>query len=144
MEYLGDLGGLTGADSKCQGLANAANLGGTWAAWLSTSTVAAKDRIPDIMYVRVGDEATVATSKADLTDGTLSNPINSNENGVVFSTLVWTGTLLTGLKDANTCNDWTSASGYGQRGWTTFSNTAWTQGGNADCATTLGIYCFET
>src|SRR5690242_15690863 len=33
--YQGTLGGLAGADMECQKLADAANLGGTWMAWLS-------------------------------------------------------------------------------------------------------------
>ena len=43
----GNLGGLSGADAKCQQAANATGLGGTWVAWLSDSTHNAKDRIPD-------------------------------------------------------------------------------------------------
>ena len=42
----GNYGGLTGADQRCQDLAAAANLpGDSWAAYLSTSTVNARDRI---------------------------------------------------------------------------------------------------
>jgi hypothetical protein len=42
----GDLGGLAGADAHCADLANAAGIKGkTWRAYLSTSTVNARDRI---------------------------------------------------------------------------------------------------
>jgi hypothetical protein len=42
----GDLGGLAGADAHCQSLAAAVGAGNkTWHAYLSTSTVNAKDRI---------------------------------------------------------------------------------------------------
>jgi hypothetical protein len=42
----GNLGGLAGADAHCQSLAAAVGAGGkTWHAYLSTSTVNAKDRI---------------------------------------------------------------------------------------------------
>lgn len=42
------LGGLEGADAHCQGLAEAAGAGGkTWRAYLSTSSVNARDRIGD-------------------------------------------------------------------------------------------------
>jgi cysteine-rich repeat protein len=34
----GNLGGLAGGDGKCQTLANAAALGGTYKAWLSNNT----------------------------------------------------------------------------------------------------------
>jgi cysteine-rich repeat protein len=35
--YDGNLGGLAGADAKCQALADAANLTGTYMAWISTN-----------------------------------------------------------------------------------------------------------
>ena len=43
--YTGNLGGLSGADSKCQARATAANLSGVWKAWLSTGDLAASSRI---------------------------------------------------------------------------------------------------
>ena len=44
----GDLGGLAGADAHCAALAEAAGVTGrTWAAYLSTSEVDARDRIGD-------------------------------------------------------------------------------------------------
>ena len=43
--YKGNLGGLAGADAKCQTRANAASLGGTWKAWLSDSTTSAASRL---------------------------------------------------------------------------------------------------
>jgi len=42
--YTGNLGGISGADAICQGLANGASLGGNWKAFLSTSTTNAIDR----------------------------------------------------------------------------------------------------
>lgn len=64
----GQLGGLSGADALCQTRANAGGLGSTWKAWLSTSSVNAKDRVVDATYVRL-DGVVVASNKADLTDG---------------------------------------------------------------------------
>jgi hypothetical protein len=43
--YMGYLGGLDGADAKCQSVANAAQLGGTFKAWLRDDTTAARDRL---------------------------------------------------------------------------------------------------
>ena len=37
--YLGNLGGIAGAHSKCQALANAAGISGTFRPWLSSSTL---------------------------------------------------------------------------------------------------------
>src|SRR5262245_23472284 len=42
--YSGALGGLSGADGICQTAAISAGLPGTFVAWLSTSTVNARDR----------------------------------------------------------------------------------------------------
>jgi hypothetical protein len=47
---LGTFGGLAGGDAICQARADAATLGGTWRAWLSTSTVDARDRIVGAQY----------------------------------------------------------------------------------------------
>lgn len=42
--YDGNLGGLAGADAKCQARANAATLGGTWKAILGDSTITPQQR----------------------------------------------------------------------------------------------------
>src|SRR5690606_30987322 len=62
----GDLGGLAGADAHCQSLAAAVGAGGkTWRAYLSTSTVDAKDRIGNgPWYNSKGD--LIAQNVADL------------------------------------------------------------------------------
>lgn len=66
--YTGDLGGSTGADSKCMERASAANLIGNFKAWISTSTSSPfttfiKSNVP---YKRV-DGTTIANNWADLT-----------------------------------------------------------------------------
>jgi Protein of unknown function (DUF1554) len=43
--FNGNLGGLAGADTKCQALADTAGLGGTYKAWLSDSTTDARNRL---------------------------------------------------------------------------------------------------
>ena len=48
--HSGPIGGLAVADSICQTRADAVPLGGTWKAWLSTSTVNAVDRIPVALW----------------------------------------------------------------------------------------------
>ncbi len=44
-KYDGNLGGLTGADAKCQARAVAAGLTGTWKAWLSDGSTSAASRL---------------------------------------------------------------------------------------------------
>ncbi|MDZ4247347.1 MAG: DUF1554 domain-containing protein, partial [Dehalococcoidia bacterium] len=68
--YNGNLGGLSGADAKCQASANAVNLGGTWKAWLSDSNTSAGSRLnhSDSPY-RLLNGTTIANNWDDLVDG---------------------------------------------------------------------------
>jgi len=62
----GNLGGLAGADAHCQALAQAVGAGGkTWRAYLSTSTVDAKDRIGSGPWQNVKGQV-IAQNVADL------------------------------------------------------------------------------
>jgi len=107
--YSGDLGGLAGADEKCQERAEAAGFSGTWIALLSTSSMDARDRVPDTEFRRI-DGAVIATDKSDLFDGTIDNPINITElNTHVFADVVWTGSFEDGTA-ANNCEDWATSS----------------------------------
>src|SRR5262249_23852873 len=74
--YTGNLGGLSGADAKCQSLATSAGHTGTFKAWLSDDLVDAKSRLTHAMmpYVLV-DGTIVATGFNDLTSGTLRHAI---------------------------------------------------------------------
>jgi len=107
--YSGDLGGSVGADEKCQGRAEAAGFSGTWTALLSTSSMDARDRIPDTEYRRM-DGTVIASDKSTLFDGTIENPISITElNTHIFADGVWTGSSEDGTA-ANNCEDWTTSS----------------------------------
>ncbi len=148
----GNLGGLTGADSKCQNYADAAQLGGTsWKAWLSNSTQDAKDRIKDQTYVLLYNHLPIANNKADLIDGTaLPRAINYDESGIqIMSTVTtWTGTTTAGLVTAGkTCLDWSSSNLFqnSQPGSATETSSRWTTdpANQVQCSTTARMYCFE-
>jgi len=122
----GDLGGLAGADAYCQSLAAAVGAGNkTWHAFLSTSTVNAKDRIGKGPWVNVKG-VQVAKDVADLL-GATNNKINAEtaltEQGKAPNYLggtppaplaqplqhdIMTGTSDDGMATANTCSNWTS------------------------------------
>lgn len=109
----GNMGGLNGADNICQTRANAAALGGTWKAWLSSSTTSAASRLTQSSspYVLVNGTL-VANNWADLTDGSIVNPINRTEFGnVTANGAVWTHTTTTGAQATTNagqvCSDWT-------------------------------------
>ena len=129
----GDLGGLAGADTRCQNLAVAVGLGGkTWHAYLSvehgpggdagTGPINARDRIGagpwyNVRGVMVAADLTALHArKGDAT-------VFINEHGVMINGQ-WTGSptpnehdILTGsnadgtLAVGKTCSDWTSPNG---------------------------------
>lgn len=91
-EFSGDLGGLEGADAKCAVAAKAANLDGTFKAWLSVGpdSAASRHTLHDVPYVAV-DGTMVVTSGLDfITPGVdLLTPININENGTPLQRDSW-------------------------------------------------------
>ncbi len=113
-----NLGGLAGADAHCTQLAEAAGVTGkTWAAYLSTSTVDARDRIGSGPWynakgVKIADDVaslhsdannitkeTGLTEKGDVVPGRGDTP---NEHDIL------TGTKADGTRAVDqTCGDWT-------------------------------------
>lgn len=145
----GDGSGLQEADVFCNLEAAAAGLAGTYAAFLSTDSVDARDRIPDGQYVRP-DGGVVAGSKADLLDGTLLSSANVGADGLV-STYgpTWTGTGSNGecshsvSGTCDTCGNWTLSSGpRGTVGENYRTNVYWTERAWHSCDRTNGVYCF--
>lgn len=142
----GNLGGLAGADATCQAEANAQMLGGTYKAWLSTSTVNAIDRlISDGPWVRV-DGVKVADNKTDLTDGEIFTTISVDAAGNYLSgDAVWTGTDSTGIKMADTCGDWSLGGflNFGHQGAYFSVTNVWTDHQFIQCSNMRRFYCFE-
>jgi hypothetical protein len=125
----GNLGGLAGADAHCQALANDAGIGDkTWRAYLSTSTVNARDRIGTGPWYNV-DGVMIAQNIAQLHgDNKLTRETALDENGNMPAYLLMVDgapqragdtlvhDILTGTNDdgtvaaGQTCNDWTDGS----------------------------------
>lgn len=148
--YSGNLGGVAGADAKCQARADAAGLGGTWKAWLASSA----DGLPAPRFtyadpwVKVNSNVKVADDLGDLTDGTIDSLINVTEFGTAvnpFNKIVWTGITAPNSIAAETCNGWTNgtASFSGRRGSAARQNTQWEDAGLSGCNMANGLYCFE-
>lgn len=147
--YTGDLGGLIGADSKCQVLAESANLGSTFKAWLSDSTTSAASRLTQssLNYVMMNGTV-IANGWSDLTDGTIDNLLNRDENNTTRASMdVWTNTTVNGsIKSSpNTCEDWTNDSSgiqayYGRTNWADYE---WTDSNYNPCNQPRRLYCFE-
>jgi hypothetical protein len=151
-QHNGNLGGLSGADAICQNLAAAANLPGSYMAWLSTFddvsiiiTPSTRFRRSQQPYQRV-DGVVVANDWADLTDGNLANPIDKTEQNQTRVQQVWTNTLADGITvSADDCFDWTSDSlGFGRFGRSNATNLFWTTDVNEFCDNAAqGLYCFQ-
>lgn len=118
----GNLGGLAGADAKCDMLATAVGVGDkTWRAYLSTSDVDARDRIGDGPWMNADGEMVAASVAALHADG-LSNgdpqhmmdengrvvPVNEHD---IFTGSDSDGRLYVGDNGEDTCGNWTLSTG---------------------------------
>jgi hypothetical protein len=145
--YTGNLGGRTGADAKCQSLAEVAEIGGTWVAILSDSVINAKDRIIFTgELLNMADEV-VASSATDLWDETIQHSINYTEKGILAdSGTVWSSTDWTGKADNGSgtmCNNWTSESGVSGTAAIGSTNAHWIWKETKNCSNSYRIYCFS-
>lgn len=155
--YTGNLGGLTGADEKCQVSASQAGLPGTYKAWLSDSVTSATDRLNHsaIAYYSTNG-ALVAVNWDDLTDGALYSPVNANQFGNFTETAssnVWTGTDSNGISNITdpispglvSCQNWTADISFliGPIGSKSSTNSTWTENGGLGCDQPARLYCVQ-
>lgn len=146
----GALGTLAAADTRCNTLAAAARLAGTYHAWLSYGTAGAAplnalDRVSRGPYLRV-DGVVVSPSRALLIrSGMLSNPINRTEQNDTRNTPVWTGTNDIGAFTGNVCNNWTigTSTPIGTVGSSALATAGWTQNAAPTCDTQAALYCIQ-
>jgi hypothetical protein len=150
-KYLGSLmggGGVAGADAACAAAAASAQLGGSFKAWVSTSSVNAIDRIADVgpWYDLAGTK--IFTNRA----GLMTTPMAAiwlDEHGqFLASDKIWTGTGYGGNFDSTdgACNDWTSAemaqtAKVGQVGRQ--DGAAWTAFTGTTCDQQAHVLCFQ-
>lgn len=146
--HKGDFGGLTAADDICQQQAQAANLPGTYKAWLSDSA-----NSPDTRFVKspgpyhLVDGTKVADNYADLTDDSLDAVIDRTEFGQAVSMPFecWTFTDSDGgtFDGSDHCSNWTSTSGEGHYGMTITTSHNWTNWNSELCSKAHRLYCFQ-
>src|SRR5207249_159884 len=81
--YSADLGGTAGADAKCQSLADAASLAGTFKAWIADSCSHPTTRLTHSSgpYVLVNDTVVAADWTTLTTKLPLAHAINMTEKG---------------------------------------------------------------
>ncbi len=151
-QYQGNLGGIVGADQKCQTAADASTVarikGRTFNAWVSTLASSVSARFPHATApYRDASGALVASNWTDLTDGSLVTGIRLTELGVDSTNAnTWTGTESNGANSTGTtCLDWTTldASSKGTRGNIGGNGNGWSGSTTDDCVVTHPLYCFE-
>lgn len=152
LQFNGNLGGLIGADTRCQALAAGAGLTGNFQAWLSDATKGPIDRF-DTGFTGVYelvDGTLVAHGWTDLVDGTpLESAINKTEKSAVIVAFTWSNTDADGgvLAGGEHCVSWTSMADdlFGARGRAKIDvlNFGWTNTENTECINPLNLYCFE-
>ena len=152
--YTGNLGGVDGADAKCQGLADGRALGGTWKAWLGDDTHPLAQRFTRASQYVLLNGTVIANGWDDLLKGSISSPINVNEQGggppvgsggCDTQNIVWSNVGATGDQSATYCGQWTNGSNGagGCRGLASNSNYLWASGCCGPCDYLAGLYCFE-
>ena len=154
--YNGNLGGLDGADAKCQELADAANLGGTFMAWIATNEGNPASRFTQstTAYTLVNGTQ-IAPNWAGLIDGSLDAPLNLDEYGDPMpigntscagggQPTVWSSVSSNGTGNGGQCSNYTSTAGSGQWGNGGMSNASWTSWCSGGiCTWESPIYCFQ-
>lgn len=149
--YSGNLGGLAGANNKCQARAAAVSLPGYWGAIISTSAQDAKS-IPLSGAVRNMAGQTVSTTASGMW-GSIDVAIGYDEIGDPVSKKAWTGTDLDGSEASPFLNTWTcldftnsSSANRGAAGESFSTSYNWmyaTSGGIPMCDSSFGLYCIE-
>lgn len=155
--YKGNLGGIAGADLKCNNLAAEAGLQGVYKAWLSTQEISVNSWLYNYefgtAFINTENELSAIWDGVALTD--LDWPIRADEYGSVHVeySRAWTCTIVDGTYDSgcglandSACDGWRSdnlnlsaAWGYSlatSPQWTSFEY-------NISCFRDVRLYCFQ-
>lgn len=143
--FSGALGGVAGADTRCQQVARDAGLTGDYRAFLGTSTLPAPSRFRDGgLWGPRG-----STEIAFLNDATLSTTprraLSEDETGARLADEepIWTGTEPWAVSTGSDCAQWTNTSGLGTHGATGHLDEAWVLRGTLACSQTAHLLCLE-
>jgi hypothetical protein len=154
MSFNANLGGLTGADDKCQAQADGpASIvpSGTYLAWLSDGTDSPDTRFTKSSHPYLLPDGTkIAEDYSDLTDGLILHPINIDPTGKTLGGIqkFWTGTSADGTTAPKsvTCTGWKDPLPYhyGMHGQTDLTTSSWsTIHANDSCRTSSRLLCFQ-
>lgn len=151
----GDFKTLKQADARCANLADDQGWpdGLQYRAWLSDSTIDARDRFKRGRGRLVMVNGLVlATSWTALLNGQLENPLEVTEKSETYQGGVWTGTRPDGtaVPDAENCEDWATESVVpkGYFGYSDRLMGEWTLADDPDqpinCNVEFALYCFQS
>jgi hypothetical protein len=139
---------LATADAQCAARATAAGLPGTYTAWMSTSTIDARDRLGSAQgWVRL-DGLPFADSVASIIAGLQRYPVVFDENRRPLARPdVLTGTKMDGTLAAGyNCGDWSNTTGNVMMGKVTAGGLSFSEESFTACSSGLRyhLYCFGT
>ncbi|MDX8408935.1 MAG: hypothetical protein R8J84_02645 [Mariprofundales bacterium] len=149
--YNGALGGLNGADQKCNTAATAAGLKGSFKAWLSDSqgnSPSTRMTHSTVAY-KTTNGLLVANDWAGLTSSVLTNAINVTESGATINgnNYTWSNTRPNGGSYWNlnqfTCYDYFSTGGTNQMGLTSATSGAWSNWAASPCSDLNHLTCIQ-
>lgn len=151
--YTGDLGGLAGADAKCQERATAGGLKGTFRAFLQSTQASVQIRLSGASGWLRPDGRPLVNSVDDLLSGRILYPPVLDEygsprvsivaSGISQAQILRDGSIATG----SACVDWTSNddSQTYEGPWSSMSGLSALTGAAAGCGSfPFALYCFET
>ncbi len=149
--FNGNLGGIAGADAKCNAAASSKGLGGNYLAYISGATTVAPARFGGVSgWVRT-DGKPVMNSIAEFGGAILFNPPSLDEGKIDLSNtnsvLVWTATKSDGTYFGQNCNannqppDWNSTQGRTTAGALNQTGPFVVNAAGQLCTVTLHLYC---
>jgi hypothetical protein len=143
-----NLGGLAGADAKCQQAAESVGFPGRFVALLSTSTSSGFDRLGNARgWIRV-DGRPLGDTKADLVAGKIYYPLSVDEHGSQVPDLdyAFTGTKPGGMPEiGKTGSDWGVPAPGCQVAVAVAAagDSTWYGNSTSDCEHPQRLFCFE-
>ncbi len=152
--YTGLQSGFTNIDAACTTAGNKIDSSKTWLGLVSMAATAASSRPTSWGNIRNINGDLVASSQADLFDGTLTSAVTYTELGTLAGAAqVWTGSdtngamVSGGLATANTCTDWTTNAGGSKKANIGIANSAtgtWLNNGTLACSKGKRFYCISS
>jgi len=138
------LNGIAALDNHCQ--SEAAALGGTFRAFVATSTSTAGSRFNGNgpRWERL-DGVPLAPLASDLLTTGLRAPLNLDATGVVNTYVAWTGATTPSVLSTISCSDWTTSSPSGNANWgdPKYGGSYGFGRGTSRCDLQKSVYCLE-